>query len=72
MIALPVEERLALLEREVARLKIHLERRSSSSQPWWHPIVGTFANDPAFDEAMRLGREYREAQRPTSRRDHKG
>jgi hypothetical protein len=66
MIALPVEERLALLESEVARIKRRLERSPAASQPWWHEIAGTFADDPAFDEAMALGRKYREAQRPTS------
>jgi hypothetical protein len=27
-------------------------------------IAGTFANDPVYEETMRLRREYREAQRP--------
>ena len=31
--------------------------------PWWKQIIGTFADDPAHEEAMRLGREYRLAQR---------
>jgi hypothetical protein len=26
-------------------------------------VSGTFKDNPAFDEAMRLGREYRESQR---------
>ena len=66
MIALPLEERVAQLETEVTRLKTHLESRPSSAQPWWSRIAGTFADDPAFDEAMELGRAYREAQRPNS------
>lgn len=28
----------------------------------WKAIVGTFADDPLYDEAMRLGREWRENQ----------
>lgn len=31
-------------------------------QPWWQRIRGTFKDDPAYDEAMRLGREWRESQ----------
>ena len=34
-------------------------------------IEGIFANDPAFEEAMRLGREYRESLRPKSRKTKK-
>ncbi|PDW02790.1 hypothetical protein CJ255_12255 [Candidatus Viridilinea mediisalina] len=32
--------------------------------PWWQQINGVFAATPAFDEAIHLGRQYREAQRP--------
>lgn len=32
--------------------------------PWWERIVGTFRDNPEYDEAMRLGREYRESLRP--------
>ena len=30
--------------------------------PWWEKIVGSFANDPAYEEAMQLGSQYRESQ----------
>ena len=59
MAALPVEERVAVLEREVAQLKKRLEGPPTPTVPCWERIVGTFADDPAFEEAMRLGREYR-------------
>jgi hypothetical protein len=32
--------------------------------PWWERIYGTFANSPEYEEAMRLGRAYRESLRP--------
>ena len=35
----------------------------------WQAIVGTFADDPLYEEAMRLGREYRESLRPTDYED---
>ena len=59
---LPLEERVALLETEVLSLKRLLTPSTVSNQPWWQQISGTFANTPAFDEAVRLGRIYREAQ----------
>lgn len=60
-----LEERVALLEAEVARLKRKVESDSSQS-PWWEKITETFANNWAYDEAMRLGREYRESLRSSS------
>jgi hypothetical protein len=62
-----IEERLAHLEAEVASLKNKVETNSpSTSIPWWEKIAGTFADNPAYDEAMELGREYRESLRPSS------
>lgn len=61
-----LELRVALLEAEVARLKSSLEGGlppSIDSQPWWEKIVGTFADDPTYDEAMQSGREYRDSLR---------
>ncbi len=58
------EERLAILEAEVARLKAIVEKGDQSTRPFFRSLAGSFANDPAFDEAMRLGREYRESLRP--------
>jgi len=58
-----IEARVSALEAEVANLK-RQSRGSSKAQPWWDRIAGTFANDPAFVEAMRLGREYRESTYP--------
>lgn len=57
-----LEERVAALEAEVARLKEKLETPANSSKPWWEQIQGSFANDPIYEEAMRLGRQYRESQ----------
>jgi hypothetical protein len=64
MAARRLEERVAALETEVARLKAKVEGDSSTKEPWWKEIWGTFANDPMFLEAMRFGREYRESFRP--------
>ncbi len=55
-----LEARVAALEAEVADLK-KMKLSVSEPRPWWEQITGTFADDPAFLEAMRLGRDYRES-----------
>jgi hypothetical protein len=67
MTATKLEQRLAAVEREVARLK--RERAGSSTHPVQalEQIHGTFENDQAFAEAARLGRKWRNAQRPRKR-----
>jgi hypothetical protein len=56
-----LEARLIALETEVARLKV--QQQTSAETPWWKEILGSFANDPAYDEAMQLGQQYRESLR---------
>lgn len=57
-----LEERVAHLEAEVALLKNKVEN-DLSSKPWWEKVVGTFSDNSAYDEAMQLGREYRNSLR---------
>ena len=59
-----VEERLASLEAEVARLKAVKHGDENNAQPWRERIRGTFKEDSDYDEAMRLGRQWRESFRP--------
>jgi hypothetical protein len=59
----PLEQRVAALEAEVAKLKSQMEAMQPT-QPWWEQIVGTFEHDPVYEEAMRLGRQYRQSLRP--------
>lgn len=58
-----VEERLARLEAEVEALKRERADAAPAKQPWWEQISGVFKNSPEFEEAVRLGREWRESQR---------
>ena len=58
-----IEARLSAVEKELARLRAAVEQTGT---PWWEQISGTFANDPIYEEAMRLGRKWRESQRPKS------
>ena len=48
-----VEQRLRQVEKELAEIKAALA--PDSKQPWYRQIVGTFANDPAYREIVRLG-----------------
>ena len=56
----PLEDRVAVLEQELAVVKAELaETRpaNSSPTPWWERIAGTFAGDEIYREAMELGKE---------------
>jgi hypothetical protein len=62
MSTMTLEERVAILEQELLVLKRQLSKPVEA--PWWEQISGMFADTPAFDEAVDLGRQYRAAQRP--------
>lgn len=59
MSALSIEERVAVLEAEVLQLRQEVAVRDIPTIPWWEKISGTFAQDPVYNEAMKLGRQYR-------------
>ena len=59
----PLEQRVAALEAEVTRLKRKLDAMETTT-PWWEQIAGTFENDPIYEHAMRLGRQYRQSLQP--------
>lgn len=65
-----LEARLSALEREMAQIKRSLRSKSGSAEPWWERIAGVFEDDPVFEQAMKLGRPYRESLRP-SRGEHR-
>ena len=56
-----LEERIAKLEREVDILKSR--QTNDKKKDWIAQITGSFADDPDFDEIVRLGREIRQADR---------
>src|SRR5213594_1534224 len=71
-----LEERVATLEAQVARLNQQLEQKNAGSSanaedPWCKHVYGAFAGDPAFLEAMELGRQWRESFRPKPARKRK-
>lgn len=54
-----IEIRVSALENEIAVLKQKLAKFEKTPFAWWQKISGTFADDADYEEAMRLGREYR-------------
>lgn len=60
-----LEERVSKLEQEMQDVKRSKAARPAieSEIPWWERMYGTFANSDGFEEAVRLGREYRESSR---------
>ncbi len=65
-----LEERVAALEAEVARLKDRILDRGTE-KTGWQAKVGTFLNDPYYEKAMKLGRQYRESLRPKKKAKRK-
>lgn len=61
-----MKQRLDELEMQVAELA---KRLPPPEEPGWKKVLGIFGPEDAeaFDEAMRLGREYRESLRPKPR-----
>jgi hypothetical protein len=63
-----IEERVALLEQEVAQLRAKFSSSTEYDVPWIDRIYGAFRGNAAFKEAMDLGRKYRESLRPKGRK----
>lgn len=63
MATITLEERIATVEAELERLKSRFSGEDTNEKcPGWKRILGTFADSEGFEEAVRIGREYREAQ----------
>jgi hypothetical protein len=54
-----LERRVAALEAEIARLKARQGPAAATTTAWWEQVAGVFAGDASFDQAMRLGSQYR-------------
>jgi hypothetical protein len=59
-----MEQRLLALEQAVARLQARQGRTDGLTRRWWVEDAGRFADDPIFDEIVRLGQAYRRSLRP--------
>jgi hypothetical protein len=71
MPVLTVEERVATLEQEVARLHAKVIASPALDEPWIDRIYGAFRGNRVFKEAMELGRKYRESLRPKTKKRKK-
>jgi predicted nucleic acid-binding Zn-ribbon protein len=56
-----LEQRVAELEKQVAALSSQIESPAPRKKDPWKTL-GHFKDDPDYESAMRLGREWREAQ----------
>lgn len=67
-----IEDRVAALERELAQLKKQVAGDKAPSEGtgaaglvnWIDSMAGSMQDFPEFDEVIRLGREFRAADRP--------
>jgi hypothetical protein len=66
-----LEKRVAALEKAIAEIQCKLNPPPSEQRHWWRDDAGAFANDPVFDEIVRLGREYRESLHPDRQKKKK-
>ncbi len=54
-----LETRVATLEKELALLKKTIAESLKRKESWWLKVAGSFEHDATFDEAVRLGQEWR-------------
>jgi hypothetical protein len=67
---------LAQLEKRVERLEKIIQGADRAPVPfrnaqWWLDHAGAFADDPGYEEIVRLGRKYRESLRPKARKSRR-
>ena len=56
-----LEARLTRVEKELAELRAALPKKNA--EPWYRQVVGDFADDKAYLEIMRLGKQIRSGKR---------
>jgi len=59
-----LEERVEKLEHTIQAVQEQLGRRAAQSKRGWRWFVGIDADNPEFDEAVRLGQDWRNSDRP--------
>lgn len=66
-----VEARVAALELEMQQVKSQNAPVNKADPQWVLAHAGRFADDPGFEEVVRLGRAYRESLRPKPKKKPK-
>lgn len=69
MPAQTIEERLTAVEIELQQIRQEREQNQEHNKEakeprGWKRIVGIFADDPEFEEAVKAGKEWRDSFRP--------
>ncbi len=59
-----LEARLAALELQVTRLQAVVDASEAKKEPSWKAEAGRFANDPLFEEMVRIVQKRREREHP--------
>ena len=67
-----LQQRVAALERQVASLQQRQKPNAPAGREWLDDLYGAFAGDAIFQQAMKLGRSYRNSLRPRSRKTKSG
>jgi len=71
MTANELAKRVEQLEKAVQDLTARFAQLNPPKEKWWESQAGRFANDPVFDDIVRLGKEYRESLRPGKKKKAK-
>ena len=58
-----IEQRISAVEAAVAEIQRRLPPPSSAPN-WLDQVIGTFKDEPAFEEVIAYGRAFRAADRP--------
>lgn len=57
-----LEQRVAMLETELAKVQQLLANTSVTPSSWWLKVAGSMETDSTFEEAMTLAQEWRKSQ----------
>ena len=69
MAAETLEERVQKLENTVQDVQEQLAQQPSVKKRGWRWFVGIYADSPDFEEVVRIGQEWRNADRPQEHED---
>ncbi len=58
-----LEQRVETLEAAVRDLQQRLNSKASAAN-WLDRVIGSFRDEPAFEEVLEYGRQFRQADRP--------
>jgi hypothetical protein len=69
MAAETLEQRVLKLEDTVQKVQEQLAQQPAATKRGWRWFVGIYADSPDFDEVVKTGQEWRNADRPQENQD---